>query len=110
MKRFFSIRSMILSILLLGALMLVMMFGTRTVTSSATRESKRIAEEAIHRALITCYAAEGTYPASYEYLEKHYGLHIDEEKYYVRYSMFAENVLPNVELIEKKAGQEETKE
>ena len=47
-----------------------------------------------------CYAAEGIYPPNLEYLEEYYGLQIDETRYTVHYSAFAENLMPDITVLE----------
>ena len=49
---------------------------------------------------MACYAAEGVYPPTLSYLEEHYGLQIDEERYTVHYSAFAENLMPDITVLE----------
>lgn len=53
-------------------------------------------KKAIDNAVASCYALEGAYPSDLAYLEEHYGLIIDYEKYDVDYDMFASNIKPNV--------------
>ena len=55
-----------------------------------------VLDQAIRRATIQCYAIEGRYPPSVEYLEEHYGLSIDREKYYVFYDGWASNIMPDI--------------
>ena len=62
-------------------------------------ESQRIAENSITRAVINCYASEGKYPPSYEYIKKHYGISVDESKYIIHYMVFAENIMPDIAVI-----------
>jgi len=52
--------------------------------------------DTINKTLVQCYALEGTYPPDLEYLAKHYGLILDEEKYFYQYSVVAANVPPDV--------------
>lgn len=58
-------------------------------------------KEAIEQACIQCYALEGSYPPDLKYLSKHYGLLLNEEKYFYHYEIFASNVMPNVEVYER---------
>ncbi len=53
------------------------------------------------RAVISCYATEGSYPESYEYLQKNYGVSINEDKYAVFYEAFASNMMPDITIIER---------
>ncbi|NLU32983.1 MAG: hypothetical protein GXX04_10240 [Clostridiaceae bacterium] len=56
---------------------------------------------AVLDACVQCYALEGSYPPSLEYLEDHYGLILDREKYYFYYEVFASNVMPTVEVFKR---------
>lgn len=47
-----------------------------------------------------CYAVEGAYPESYEYLKEHYGAMVDEENYAVFYEVFASNIMPDIAVIQ----------
>lgn len=55
-----------------------------------------ILQEKIEDAIITCYALEGSYPESIEYIEKHYGVVIDHKKYFVDYENDMVNLKPQV--------------
>lgn len=59
-------------------------------------------EQAIRRGCVACYAAEGTYPPNLEYLQKRYGIQIDE-RYTVRYTVIAENLMPDITVLENKS-------
>lgn len=63
-------------------------------------ESKHQLEQAIRRSCVACYAAEGVYPPDLDYLKEHYGLQIDEESYVVYYDIFAENLMPDITVLE----------
>jgi hypothetical protein len=65
------------------------------------REEKRIALESLNRAAVTCYAIEGRYPESYEYLKENYGIKVNENKFKVVYEIFAANIMPRIYLIER---------
>mgnify|MGYP003290655336 CR=1 FL=1 len=66
-----------------------------------TREGRQQLEEALRRASVACYAAEGIYPPSLSYLEQHYGVQIDKERYTVFYEVFADNLMPEITVLEK---------
>lgn len=51
---------------------------------------------AIDKAVTTCYAIEGKYPESIEYIEENYGVVIDWDKYAVIYDRLSANIKPNV--------------
>jgi len=58
-------------------------------------------ENALRRASAACYATEGIYPPAADYLKEHYGIRIDEDKYVVFYEVFAENLMPDITVLEK---------
>ena len=75
--------------------------GSRTASDTSRAEAKRIAEDSIRRAVVSCYALEGRYPDSYEYLRDHYGLRIDEDRFIIHYEVFASNIMPDITVIER---------
>ena len=57
--------------------------------------------KSIEKGITMCYATEGAYPASLEYLTENYGVYYDSTKYTVHYECFADNVRPGVTVVEK---------
>ena len=57
-------------------------------------------EATVRRAAVACYAAEGMYPDDISYLQEHYGVQIDEERYTVIYDVFASNLMPDITALE----------
>lgn len=78
----------------------VLIFGLGTAQAESSQEGLRIVEESIARSVVSCYSIEGFYPANLAYLQEHYGLVIDESKYFVQYTIFASNIMPVVTVIE----------
>ena len=72
------------------------------VSQGRSEEGRQQLENAIRRAAVACYAAEGIYPPTLDYLIEHYGLQINEERYTVFYEIFAENIMPEITVLEKK--------
>ncbi len=60
-----------------------------------------LTEQAIRKAVLTCYAVEGLYPADLDYLKEHYQLKIEEDKYYISYDCFASNIMPEIYVFER---------
>ena len=58
-------------------------------------------EEALRRTAVSCYAAEGVYPPTLEYMEEHYGIQIDRTRYTVHYEVFATNIMPDITVLDK---------
>jgi hypothetical protein len=85
----------------IGVVCAVLIYGIKDAGERSKEEEKRLAEESIRRAVITCYAIEGNYPPSYDYMKENYGLSIDERKYEVIYSIFASNIMPDITVLER---------
>lgn len=69
------------------------------------RENGRSAiRDAVQRAAMECYAVEGVFPGSVEYLENRYGLVINHDVYIVSYEVFASNVMPDVRVLVRGEG------
>jgi hypothetical protein len=94
-KRAGGFRGLIVSALVLIAILGLFAYALVAVSGRASDERQAALEEAVHRALITCYATEGQYPPTIDYLVAHYALTIDED-YIVSYDAFASNILPTV--------------
>lgn len=77
--------------------MAVWLFTATDHVDSGNREAGRQQlEDALRRAAVACYAAEGIYPPTVDYLETHYGIQIDRRQYHVFYEIFAENLMPQI--------------
>ena len=63
-------------------------------------ENKQQLEQALTRAAVACYAAEGVYPPNVAYLEEHYGVQIDHTLYTVKYEVIASNLMPDITVLE----------
>lgn len=64
-------------------------------------EGREQLETALRRAAVACYAAEGVYPPTLDYLTEHYGVQIQEDRYVVFYEIFANNLMPDITVLEK---------
>ncbi len=67
------------------------------------KQGREQLETALRRSTVACYAAEGIYPPSIDYLKEHYGVQIDEERYTVIYEIFASNLMPDITVLDNKA-------
>ena len=92
---------LILGLLLFAAVAIWMVRGVQQAAQVSDQEGLRMAQEAVERAVVSCYSLEGVYPATYEDLKAKSGLAIDEEKYIVFYDIFASNIRPSVTVVER---------
>ena len=83
-------------------LVILLLFSTALSNLQAGRisEGRQQLEDAVRRSAVACYAAEGIYPPNVEYLEEHYGIQVDRERYTVMYEVFASNLMPDVTVLE----------
>ena len=73
--------------------------GVSTMVGKTEEERLNTVVNSVKRASVQCYAIEGRYPPSVEYLEERYGIVIDRNKYNVFYSGWASNVMPEITII-----------
>jgi len=93
------LRSAILPVIFTVAIMAMVGFGLRQTEASSSAEGLRILEDSLRRAVVMCYAIEGRYPESVEYIEENFGIFIDRTRYAVHYRVFASNILPEITVI-----------
>ncbi len=86
---------LLMLLVLVGVWLLVSRVGT-----SSDNAQTQFVTDAVQNAALTCYAVEGAYPDDVEYLRTHYGLAYDQDRYMVRYSAFASNLLPEIYVTE----------
>ena len=87
--------------LLAVAVLLVFLTSLSNLEQGRSEEDKRQLEDALRRASVACYAAEGIYPPSVDYLAEHYGLQVDRDRYVVHYQTFGENLMPEITVLER---------
>lgn len=65
----------------------------------AVRKQQESLESAVSRDIVQCYAIEGRYPPSLEYMEEHYGLVYDKSAFFIDYQPIGSNLYPDVTII-----------
>ena len=83
------------SVLAAGAVLAFFVTAVGSLQSGQSAEGLRQLEEALRKGCVTCY------PTSLKYLEERYGVQIDRERYDVHYTAFAENLMPDITVLEK---------
>lgn len=86
----------VLGLILAAAVFLGALFGIRQAGQKLLENGLETTERNLRRGAAACYALEGRYPDSLEYLMKHYGVTVDESRYIVYYSVFASNLMPDI--------------
>ena len=91
---------LLLPVLVLG--LLIWFFGALGhLGTGQAQEGRQQLETALRRAAVACYATEGVYPPTLDYLTEHYGIQIDRNRYSVFYEIFAENLMPQITVLVK---------
>jgi hypothetical protein len=86
------------AVLIFIALIIGFIFLIKGITDKGSDREKKIIEEAVKNAALTCYVVEGTYPDDVQYLRDNYNLAYNKDKYFVEFRQkpFASNVMPNI--------------
>lgn len=65
------------------------------------QDRQSLLEKAIRDYAVQCYALEGAYPEDIQYLEDHYTLSLDRDKYICHYKFIGSNMMPEISVFEK---------
>lgn len=76
--------------------------GVDSVSRTSSEQQMESLKQAIQRSAVHCYAVEGAYPESLDYLKEHYGITYDPEKYIVDYEIIGSNLMPDVKVFARK--------
>lgn len=86
-------------VMMFCAIAIMMLYGINSLEQTTTSEQRNAVQRAVTRAAVQCYAIEGIYPATVEYLEENYGFYYDRNRYKVDYRTFGSNIMPVIEVI-----------
>lgn len=103
-KKGISLRQLVLpaSVVLFLLVFLLFYKGVSSVSQTASDQQMESLKQAIQRSAVHCYAVEGAYPESLDYLKEHYGITYDPEKYIVDYEIIGSNLMPDVKIFARK--------
>ena len=90
----------LLSAIVFLLLILWVIRGFASVSATAKDQGAAALETALRRSVVHCYATEGFYPPSLEYLEEHYGLTYDKDRYWIDYQPVGANLMPDMTVLE----------
>lgn len=91
----------LLPVLAFVVLFVLFLRGIGSVSESTVSKQQESLETALERSISQCYAVEGCYPPSLEYLEQHYGLLYDKDSFLIDYEYYGSNLLPEVTVLRK---------
>ena len=97
----------VLALCIFIAVIVIFYCGINAFSDTADSSEKDSLQNALSRSITYCYATEGSYPESLEYIEKNYGLSYDRDKYFIDYRVMGSNILPEVTIIDISESGEE---
>lgn len=102
-KKLSPLRRFIFLLPILAFILLFLLFlrGVGSVSESTLHKQQESLETALERSISQCYAVEGCYPPSIQYLQEHYGLLYDEDSFFVDYEYYGSNLLPEVTVLRR---------
>jgi len=95
------LRAAVLPVLFTAAMILSIGIAIRHTDRSSNAEGQRILEESLQRAVVMNYAIKGSYPQDLEYIKNNFGIHIDDTRFIVHYTIFASNIFPEITVIRR---------
>ncbi|MDO4544621.1 MAG: hypothetical protein Q4C25_00545 [Bacillota bacterium] len=81
--------------LLVVLLVVIALFGSH-INHTYDREDMQLTEDAVRKYAVQCYALEGSYPESIEYLADNYTLTLNKDKYVYHYDYIGANMMPDI--------------
>lgn len=94
MKRFLPLLAFLVAVPLVLALF------AGSIGPRADQEAMTLLSDSVRRAAVECYALEGAYPRDVAYLEEHYGVRVDHERYRVDYVYIGSNLTPDITVLQ----------
>jgi len=83
---------------IIGAVVIYMLMGVSSMSAGDSEAQADKVSQLIEKALIQCYALEGSYPSESQFEEKmnKYGVILNHDKYVFFYESFSANIMPDV--------------
>lgn len=91
-------------LLLFLGIFLLFSGGIHSVSETTLLKQQESLENAIRKSAVHCYAVEGAYPESLDYLREHYGISYDEKRFLVDYEIIGSNLMPDIHVFLRKGS------
>ena len=102
MKSFVNVKARRAERLVAVVILAVLVAGIYYMGNIGSEQGIKLTREAAVRTAVQCYSIEGIYPPNVDYMEANYKLKYDKSKYYIHYDAFASNIMPTIEVYEKR--------
>ena len=86
---------------IIGAVVIYMLMGVSSMSAGNAEAQANKVEQLVAKALVQCYALEGSYPIESQFEEKmnKYGVILNHDKYIFFYESFSANIMPDIMVI-----------
>ncbi|MDR2108680.1 MAG: hypothetical protein LBP28_04375 [Coriobacteriales bacterium] len=85
--------------LFVGVVVGLMLLFTGRLSGQVRESQAEFVADNVRRSAVQCYALEGSFPPSIQYLEQNYNLVIDRTHYAVYYESMGANLLPQIRVV-----------
>jgi hypothetical protein len=92
------------SLVLFGVLCGLFQAAVSRLSQRTDDTERTLLDQALTRSIAHCYAIEGRYPESLDYLKTRYGLTYNTERFYVDYQPLGSDLWPDVTILEKEGA------
>lgn len=99
-----TMRKFLLPVIAFIIVFAVFYYAVDSMSESTVERQKEALQTAVRQSVVYCYSVEGSYPQDVEYLEQHYGLTYDHDRFYVGYRLQGTNIMPDITIIDLKAS------
>lgn len=96
-------RGLLLGVLVFACVIALFIGSLGQINQRMESQQQLLLKQTIEKAALTCYAIEGFYPPTLDYIRDHYAVFIDEDRYMVVYDIFASNIRPEVTVVQRGA-------
>lgn len=93
-------------ILICAALLLLIaaaVFSAASLSRKIDQDRQSLVENTIRNYAVQCYALEGFYPETLQYLEDNYTLELNRKQYVYHYRFIGSNMMPEISVFERKS-------
>lgn len=90
-----KINKTLVSIVFFAIIVIAFLFAINYTSNATLDHQEEALNQALERDIVMCYAQNGYYPPSLDYIREHYGLIYDDNTFLVNYQPVADNIRPN---------------
>ena len=93
--------SVIRTLVIFLAVVFFFSFALSRLEAGQQVQGRLLLEDTLRKTAVACYASQGFYPPNVAYMQEHYALQWDPEKYIIHYEIFASNLMPDITVLDR---------